>query len=153
MNGFETAAWLQEHHPDVPFVALTMNDDDESIIKMLRLGAKGYLLKDIDSDELVVALDEVMKKGFYYTDLVTSKLLHNLSEPKKSVEKAYDIKEKELEFIRLICTEMTYREIADTMYVSPKTVDGYRDALFQKLDVKNRIGLVMFAIKHGLVEL
>lgn len=151
MNGFETGAWLQEHYPEVPFVALTMNDDDESIIKMLRLGAKGYLIKDIDSDELLVALDEVFKKGFYYTDLVTSKLLHNLGE-KKSAAKELDLKEKELEFIKLVCTEMTYREIAEAMYVSPKTVDGYRDALFQKLDVKNRIGLVMFAIKNGWVE-
>lgn len=151
MNGFETGAWLQEYYPEVPFVALTMNDDDESIIKMLRLGAKGYLIKDIDSDELLVALDEVFKKGFYYTDLVTSKLLHNLGE-KKPVAKELDLKEKEMEFIKLVCTEMTYREIAEAMYVSPKTVDGYRDALFQKLDVKNRIGLVMFAIKNGWVE-
>ncbi|HTN18168.1 MAG TPA: response regulator transcription factor [Chitinophagaceae bacterium] len=151
MNGFETAAWLQEEHPELPFVALTMNDDDESIIKMLRLGAKGYLIKDIDSDELLVALDEVIKKGFYYTDLVTSKLLLNLGDKRSSV-KSIEMKEKELEFIRLVCTEMTYKEIAEAMYVSPKTIDGYRDALFQKLDVKNRIGLVMFAIKQGWVE-
>src|SRR5215217_6949979 len=78
MNGFETAEWLQQHHPQVCFLALTMNDDEESIIKMLRLGAKGYLIKDIDSDELLVALDEVIRKGFYYTDLVTSKLVTNL---------------------------------------------------------------------------
>ncbi|MBL7712901.1 MAG: response regulator transcription factor [Chitinophagaceae bacterium] len=151
MNGFETAAWLQEQHPELPFVALTMNDDDESIIKMLRLGAKGYLIKDIDSDELLIALDEVIKKGFYYTDLVTSKLLLNLGD-KRSAVKPIEMKEKELEFIRLVCTEMTYKEIAEAMYVSPKTIDGYRDALFQKLDVKNRIGLVMFAIKQGWVE-
>lgn len=151
MNGFETATWLQENHPEVPFLALTMNDDDESIIRMLKLGAKGYLIKDIDSDELLIAMDEVLKKGFYYTDLVTSKLLLNLGD-KKTVAKTLDLKEKEMEFIRLVCTEKTYREIAETMFVSPKTVDGYRDALFQKLDVKNRIGLVMFAIKNGWVE-
>lgn len=150
MNGFETAAWLQEQHPDVPFVALTMNDDDESIIKMLRLGAKGYLIKDIDSDELLVALDEVIKKGFYYTDLVTKKLLHTL---KPEAKKEETLKDNELEFIRLVCTEKTYREIADEMCLSPKTIDGYRDALFQKLDVKNRIGLVMYAIKNGLIQL
>jgi DNA-binding NarL/FixJ family response regulator len=153
MNGFETASWLQENLPDVPFVALSMNDDDESIIKMLRLGAKGYLIKDIDSDELLIALDEVLKKGFYYTDLVTSKLLHNLNTEAPTKSKIPQLKEKELEFIRLACTEMTYREIAETMFVSPKTVDGYRDDLFQKLDVKNRIGLAMYAIKQGWVEI
>lgn len=154
MNGFETAAWLHENFPEVPFIALTMNDDDESIIKMLRLGAKGYLIKDIDSDELLVALDEVIKKGFYYTDLVTSKLLYNLSadsKPNDNTNLSY--KEKELEFIRLACTEMTYREIAEEMCLSPKTIDGYREDLFQKLNVKNRIGLVMYAIKNGLVQL
>ena len=151
MNGFETALWLHENNPDVPFVALTMNDDDESIIKMLRLGAKGYLIKDIDSDELMMALEEVIKKGFYYTDMVTSKLLLNLGEKKSAVPKP-ELKGREVEFIKLVCTEKTYREIADAMFLSPKTIDGYRDALFQKLDVKNRIGLVMFAIKNGWVE-
>lgn len=153
MNGFETAAWLQENLPEVPFVALSMNDDDESIIKMLKLGAKGYLIKDIDSDELLIALDEILKKGFYYTDLVTSKLLHNLSSDASPKGKVPQLKDKEMEFIKLACTEMTYKEIAETMFVSPKTVDGYRDDLFQKLNIKNRIGLAMYAIKQGWVEI
>lgn len=153
MNGFETAAWLQENLPEVPFVALSMNDDDESIIKMLKLGAKGYLIKDIDSDELLIALDEILKKGFYYTDLVTSKLLHNLSRDASPKGKVPQLKDKEMEFIKLACTEMTYKEIAETMFVSPKTVDGYRDDLFQKLNIKNRIGLAMYAIKQGWVEI
>jgi DNA-binding NarL/FixJ family response regulator len=154
MNGFETAKWLHENFPEVPFIALTMNDDDESIIKMLRLGAKGYLIKDIDSDELLVALDEVIKKGFYYTDLVTSKLLHNLSaDPNANEKPTLNYKEREIEFLRLACTEKTYREIADEMCLSPKTIDGYREDLFAKVNVKNRIGLVMYAIKNGLVDL
>jgi DNA-binding NarL/FixJ family response regulator len=152
MNGFETATWLHENFPEVPFIALTMNDDDDSIIKMLRLGAKGYLIKDIDSDELLIALEEVIKKGFYYTDLVTSKLLYNLSDNKPQIEKT-GLKEKEVEFIKLACTEMTYREIAEAMFLSPKTIDGYRDELFQKLGLKNRIGLVMFAVKNRIIEL
>jgi DNA-binding NarL/FixJ family response regulator len=157
MNGFETAAWLQKNHPEVAFVALTMNDDEESIIKMLRLGAKGYLIKDIDSDELLTALDEVIRKGYYYTDLVASKLITNLTQTDKpKTDTALPIngmKQTEMEFLRLACTEMTYREIADVMCISPKTVDGYRDNLFNKLDVKNRIGLVMYAIKHKLVNI
>lgn len=153
MNGFETAEWLQQNHPDVCFLALTMNDDEESIIKMLRLGAKGYLIKDIDSDELLVALDEVIKKGFYYTDLVTSKLVTNLNNEDKAKTSQLALKEKEIEFLKLACTEMTYREIADAMFLSPKTVDGYRDALFQKLNIKNRIGLVLYAIKHKLITI
>lgn len=153
MNGFETAEWLQQNHPEVCFLALTMNDDEESIIRMLRLGAKGYLIKDIDSDELLVALDEVIKKGFYYTDLVTSKLVTNLYNEDKAKTGHMQLKDKEIEFIKLACTEMTYREIADAMFLSPKTVDGYRDGLFQKLNIKNRIGLVLYAIKHKLISL
>jgi DNA-binding NarL/FixJ family response regulator len=153
MNGFETAEWLQLNHPEISFMALTMNDEDESIIRMLRCGAKGYLLKDIDSDELLAALDEMTKKGFYYTDLVTSKLLTNLSDRSKPKEPVVELKEKEIEFMKLVCTEMTYKEIADAMCLSPKTVDGYRDGLFQKLNIKNRIGLVLYAVRNNFVDL
>jgi len=153
MNGFETAEWLQANHPDIAFMALTMNDEDESIIRMLRCGAKGYLLKDIDSDELLIALDEMTKKGFYYTDLVTSKLLTNLSDRSRPKEPVIELKEKEIEFMKLVCTEMTYKEIADAMCLSPKTVDGYRDGLFQKLNIKNRIGLVLYAVRNNFVDL
>lgn len=153
MNGFETAAWLQQQHPEVSFVALTMNDDEESIIKMLRLGARGYLLKDIGSDELLVALNEVLRKGYYYNELVTSRLVSNLNNDGREKAAQNLFKDKELEFLRLACTEMTYKEIADAMCLSPKTIDGYRDAIFQKLNVKNRTGLVIYAIKHKLIDI
>lgn len=152
MNGFETAAWLKQNHPDVLFIALTMNDDDESIIRMLRSGAKGYLIKDTDTDGLMVALNEVVKNGFYYNDVVTPRLLISLMKDEKGNSEKHSLKEREIEFIKLACTDMTYKEIADTMILSPKTIDGYREAVFQKLDVKNRIGLVMYAIKHKLIK-
>jgi DNA-binding NarL/FixJ family response regulator len=152
MDGFETAEWLHEYHPEQQFIALTMNDDEESIIRMLRLGARGYLSKDTDSDELLMALNQVVRKGFYYNELVTSRLVSNLHEDKDKVAQSL-FKDRELEFIRLACTEMTYKEIADTMFLSPKTIDGYRDAIFQKLNVRNRIGLAIYAIRHKLVDI
>ncbi|MBD0288749.1 MAG: helix-turn-helix transcriptional regulator, partial [Flavisolibacter sp.] len=63
------------------------------------------------------------------------------------------LNEKEIQFLKLCCTEMTYKEIADVMHVSPRTVDDYRDKLFEKLNVKNRVGLVLFAIKNGIVKM
>jgi DNA-binding NarL/FixJ family response regulator len=151
MNGFETAQWLQQNHPEQLFLALTMNDDDESIIKMLRAGARGYLIKDTDTDGLLAALNEVIRKGFYYNDVVTPRLLMNFTQGNKA--DALHLKEKEIEFIRLACTDMTYKEIADAMILSPKTIDGYREDVFQKLSVKNRIGLVIYAIKHKLIDI
>ncbi|MBN8675961.1 MAG: response regulator transcription factor [Chitinophagales bacterium] len=154
-DGFETALWLKQNHPDIKVLALSMYDNEPSIIKMLRNGAKGYLLKDTAPKEFKTALDAVMSKGFYYSEMVTGKLIHavnNMDEPQQQKNPFSKLNEKETEFLKLACTEMTYKEIADKMFLSPRTIDGYRDALFEKLDVKTRVGLVMYAIKTGLVQ-
>lgn len=154
-DGFETALWLKQNHPDIKVLALSMYDNEPSIIKMLRNGAKGYLLKDTAPKEFKTALDAVMSKGFYYSEMVTGKLIHavnNMDEPQQQKNSFSKLNEKETEFLKLACTEMTYKEIADKMFLSPRTIDGYRDALFEKLNVKTRVGLVMYAIKTGLVQ-
>lgn len=154
-DGFETALWLKQNHPDIKVLALSMYDNEPSIIKMLRNGAKGYLLKDTAPKEFKAALDAVMSKGFYYSEMVTGKLIHavnNMDEPQQQKNSFSKLNEKETEFLKFACTEMTYKEIADKMFLSPRTIDGYRDALFEKLNVKTRVGLVMYAIKTGLVQ-
>lgn len=154
-DGFETALWLKQNHPDIKVLALSMYDNEPSIIKMLRNGAKGYLLKDTAPKEFKTALDAVMSKGFYYSEMVTGKLIHavnNMDEPQQQKNPFSRLNEKETEFLKLACTEMTYKEIADKMFLSPRTIDGYRDALFEKLNVKTRVGLVMYAIRTGLVQ-
>jgi len=154
-DGFETALWLKQNYPDIKVLALSMYDNEPSIIKMLRNGAKGYLLKDTAPKEFKTALDAVMSKGFYYSEMVTGKLIHavnNMDEPQQQKNSFSKLNEKETEFLKLACTEMTYKEIADKMFLSPRTIDGYRDALFEKLNVKTRVGLVMYAIKTGLVQ-
>jgi len=150
MNGVETMAWIKEHYPDLKTIALSMDDSEETIIKMLRLGAKGYLLKDIHPDIFKKALSDVIEKGFYYSDRITNTLLDTLDKREHSDE--IPLKDRELEFLKFACTEMTYKEIAGEMYLSPKTIDGYRETLFEKLDVRSRIGLVLFAIKHKIIE-
>ena len=149
-NGIETTEWLTEHHPDIKVIALTMEDDEKVLIRMLKAGAKGYLLKDMQPSILFQAIDTVFEKGSFYTDFVAQKLLKVQTEDVKNASLLSDLKEREKEFIKLACSELTYKEIADKMCLSPKTIDGYRDSVFVKLEIKNRVGLVLFALKHNL---
>ena len=128
-----------------------MDDDEETIIKMLSFGAKGYLLKDIHPEELEHALYQVIEKGFYYTDAVNDSLIKSLN--LADDDKCIKLNDREITFLNLACTEKTYKEIADTIFISPKTVDGYRDSLFKKFVVSNRIGLVLYALKNDLVKI
>jgi two-component system, NarL family, invasion response regulator UvrY len=151
MDGYQTTQWLKKQYPDIKVIALSMYDDDNAIIRMLRCGAKGYILKDSDPSEVKSALHSVQQKGYYHSELVTSKLIHSLNqldEPEKSFNNLPDLNDREMEFLKFVCTELTYKEIAEQMNLSPRTIDGYRDSLFEKLNVKSRVGLAVFAIKN-----
>ena len=155
MDGYETAVWLKKFHPDIKVLALSMYDNENAIIRMFKAGAKGYILKDCDPNELKCALDSVMRKGFYYSEMVTGRLIHTISkldEEESDITQLVHLNEREIEFLKLACTEMTYKEIADRMFLSPRTIDGYRDSLFEKLGCKTRVGLVMYAIRNGIVQ-
>jgi two-component system, NarL family, invasion response regulator UvrY len=156
MDGYETACWLRRNFPEIRVLALSMYDTDNAIVRMLKNGAKGYILKDTDAGVLKLALDSVLHKGYYYTDLVTGKLIHtisNLDDPELRLRRVLTLNDRELEFMKLVCTEWTYKEIADRMYLSPRTIDGYRDALFEKLNVRTRVGLAMYAVRSGIVKI
>ena len=155
MDGFETAQWIKANHPEIKILALSMYDNETSIIRMLKCGAKGYILKDSEPAELKAAIHALMDKGFYYSDLVSGKLMHainNLDDDSDGLKSLVPLNDRETEFLKLACSELTYKEIADKMFVSPRTIDGYRDALFEKLNIKTRVGLVMYAIKNGIVN-
>ncbi|MDN3725043.1 response regulator transcription factor [Aequorivita sp. SDUM287046] len=145
LNGIETTERLHKQFPQVNVLALSIEEDEYTILKMLRAGAKGYLMKDTKKGILEKALLEVMQKGHYFSNSI-SKLIIDSAEKKIDTE----IKDKELEFIKLACTEMSYKEIADAMCCSYKTIEGYRDSLYRKLGLKNRIGLILFAIQHNI---
>lgn len=151
MNGIEAANWLKEKKPKVKVLALSMECNEETILAMLRAGAKGYLLKDIHPSILKHAINEVHANGFYYTENVTTTLLHAHQNSYKKPE--IHLKDRELEFLKLTCSELTYKQIAEKMFLSPKTVDNYREALFEKVEAKTRIGLVLYAIKEKIVIL
>ena len=155
MDGFETTKWLKVHYPEVHVLALSMYDNENSIIRMLKCGAKGYILKDSEPAELKSAIEALMTKGYYYSDRVSGKLIHainKIEDEGHDVHTVNNLNERETDFLKYACTELTYKEIADKMFVSPRTIDGYRDVLFEKLHVKTRVGLVMFAIKNGIVQ-
>jgi two-component system invasion response regulator UvrY len=155
MDGFETTLWLKENHPDVKVLALSMYDSEISIIRMLKNGARGYILKETEPREFRSALDAVLTKGFYYSEMITGKLLHavnRIDDSHNTIKPLISLNDRELEFLKLTCTELTYKEIADKMYLSPRTIDGYRDTLFEKLNAKTRVGLVLYAIRHGIVQ-
>jgi DNA-binding NarL/FixJ family response regulator len=147
MNGFETMKNIRIKYPEIKVLVLSMNDDEETIIRMIKLGACGYVSKLADEDELALALDTIVNKGYYYNDAVTNYLANSIDTETK-IFKTEKITDREKEFLTLVCNEMTYKEIADKMLLSHKTIDGYRDALFQKLQIKTRVGLVIYAIKN-----
>jgi DNA-binding NarL/FixJ family response regulator len=149
MDGFETAKWLKENHPQVLIMALSMQDDEQSLIKMIKNGANGYLLKNVHPAELEKALDALVKNGNYFPDWATSKVFMSLSNEAKPVVNNVHITEREKEFLQYSVTEMSYKEIAEKMFCSPRTVESYRDALFEKLDLKTRVGLAVYAMKNG----
>jgi two-component system invasion response regulator UvrY len=157
MNGYETALWITTHYPQIKILALSMLDDERSIIKMLRNGAKGYILKDAELTELKKALDSIVSKGIYINELLYNNIIHtmntDLAQEENEQQKLMDLTEREKEFLRWLCTDKSYKEIAASMFLSPRTIDGYRDILFEKLKVASRVGLVIFAIRNEIVKL
>ncbi|MCX6316615.1 MAG: response regulator transcription factor [Bacteroidetes bacterium] len=162
MNGYMAASWLRERYPDIKILVVSMIEKEETIFRMMKLGIKGYLSKEMEPDDLHEAIQTIMKGNFYYTDIITNKLLHSINNLNNIEVNGHDkhdvniyweqLNKGQKEFVRHACTDLTYDEIAQKMFVSPKTIDGYRDAVFGRFNVKNRVGLVLFAIKNGLVS-
>ncbi|TVZ53020.1 response regulator transcription factor [Dokdonia sp. Hel_I_53] len=147
MDGIETTAYLRENFPEMLVLALSVEEDDHTILKMIRAGAKGYLLKDTEKSVLENALNEIATNGYYHSNTVSQLLVKSLDGHNIDA-----LRDREIEFIKHACTEMTYNEIAEVMFLSPKTVQGYRDSVFAKLHLKNRTGLVIYALKNGLFK-
>ncbi|MGL5946943.1 MAG: response regulator transcription factor, partial [Sediminibacterium sp.] len=132
-------------------------DDERSVIRMLQFGARGFITKGSDPNELKIALDTLSKKDMYFNQLLYQNLVGNirnqLAEPLDDSIILMGLKEKEKDFLRRTCSDKSLKEIAADMYLSPRTIDDYRDNLFEKLQVTSRTGLVLFAIRVGLVKL
>ncbi|HTE32964.1 MAG TPA: response regulator transcription factor [Chryseolinea sp.] len=153
MNGFETAEWLSKKHPDIHILMLTMYDSELTLIRLLQTGVKGFLKKDIHPSELKLAIQTVMQSGFYYSNYTTGRLvnmLRNSVDGHARLQRSM-LTDQEIRFLNLVCSDLTYKEIAQKMGLNPRSIDTLRDQLFLKLDVRSRVGLAMIAIRHGVV--
>ena len=153
MDGFATAAWLKEQHPEVLIMALSVQDDDESLIKMIKAGARGYLHKNVHPEQLHKALEALIAKGMYYPEWATSRVFARIAGTDHNNHLDMSLTDREKEFLHFACTELTYKDIGEKMFCSARTVESYRDALFEKLHVKTRVALALFAVKSGIVKL
>lgn len=144
MDGYDTTCWLKDNYPAIRVLALSMFEDDKAVIKMIKCGACGYVLKESKPRELLEAIKAIHTKGVYINEMVSGKLIRSVADKENTPE----LTKKELEFLKFCCSELTYKEIADKMFVSPRTVDNYREALFLKLNLKSRTGLVLYAIQN-----
>lgn len=154
MNGYDTVKELKSCFPNIRALALSMYDDERNIIQMIRCGANGYILKDSEPAVLVNAIKTVHREGFCDFGAITSDIKHSLDNAERITGgTAISVSDRELQFIKYACTEMTYKEIAEAMDVAGRTVDGYRDKLFIKLGVKSRVGLVIYALRKGIIDI
>lgn len=153
MDGIEATQRLKETMPAVKVIALSVFDDDMNVLRMLRAGARGYLLKNARIMDVLKAINDVVTTGYHFSDLVNHHLILNLnSKEKDDSDPNILLNPRELEFIKLCCTELTYKEIADRMHVSPRTAEGYGKSLCEKLGLKSRVGLVLYAFKNHLYQ-
>jgi DNA-binding NarL/FixJ family response regulator len=156
MDGYASTEWLHNNYPEVRVLALSTMDAETSIIKMIKSGAKGYILKDADTEELQLGFDEVMNRGYFYNETITRKVMQSITQlvdGKNKTGTFIHLTDRETEFLKLSATELSYKEMAEKMFVSVRTVEGYRDALCEKLELKTRVGLAMYAVKNGLAVL
>lgn len=154
MDGKETTKWLKENNISYPVLILTLDTSEKTIIDLFKLGVRGYLPKSCTADVLKKAIEDVIDTGYYHNELLTQALTKEDSKPKAQDTNIQTLlTDREREFLQLVCDEheYTYEQIADLMKVHRRTVDGYREAIFSKFNIKSKTGLVLFAIKYGVI--
>ncbi|HVY76123.1 MAG TPA: response regulator transcription factor [Puia sp.] len=154
MDGHDTVDWLAAHHPKIRILILTLYDS-ETLVHLIKKGVRGFLKKDVTPRELKYALQCIMANGNYCSHTITGRLFNLMKSQhaKNSIWGSVSLTENEIIFLKHVTTEMTYKEIAMKMKISPRTIDNYRDSLFLKLNVKSRVGLALYAIRSGIVTM
>ncbi|MDA9555701.1 response regulator transcription factor, partial [Pelobium sp.] len=148
-NGFEVVEFLKENYPDVKIIILSMFSDENTVMRMIKLGVEGYVLKDANQQDFIDALTTVSNNEIYYSKSINKVIQKSfLKKPTITIK----LNDKEIQFLKLLSQQLSNKEIADKMSLSVRTIDGYRDQLFEKLEVKSRVGLVLYAIKNKIVE-
>jgi DNA-binding NarL/FixJ family response regulator len=153
MDGFETARWMEQRYPNVKILALSMHNDDDTIMKMLIAGVNGYILKNADPSELRAALKALETGDSYFSSRVNGVLLAHLQGHHGKPKEEIKLSEREMEFLRLACTELPYKSFTPFLGVTVRVVESIRADLFKKLKISSRVGLVIYAIKHGIYKI
>ena len=156
MDGYETSAWIKLNLLETKVLVLSMLENDGAIIRMLKNGARGYILKDSNPKDFLRALNTIRDNGYFINELVSNRMIHYINKSNSadiSISPIHQLSINELSFLQHVCTDKTYKEIAEEMNLSPRTIDTYRDNLFKKLLIKTRTGLAIFAIRNKLIEI
>ena len=155
MDGMEATKAVRKLYPAIKVLVVSMYEDDKFIIHLMENGANGYLLKNTESDEIIKSIYAVHENGYYFNDVVNKALLKKLvlkNNLKPSFNQNVELTEREMEVLKLICEEKTAAEIAKEIFLSPRSVEGIRQRLIEKIGVRNTAGLVMFAVKNNMVD-
>lgn len=152
LSGRETLIEIRKEYPNIKVLVLTMHNNEAFIVQMMELGANGYLIKNTDPKEVTQAIYKVIESEFYFSDIVSMAMLQGISNPQAVTNqlKGSGLTEREIDVLRLICKEYTTIEIGEALFLSPKTIEGYRKLLMDKTGARNMAGLVLFAVRHGL---
>ena len=157
MDGDEAMESLNDAGSKIPVLILTLSDDDQRMLKLFRMGVRGYLKKNCTAATMLEALNEIFKRGYYHNEFLVYSLRNDTAPKEKSESELImeQLTEREREFLKLVCheEEYTYDQIAGEMGVHHRTVDGYREAIFDKFSIKSKTGLVLFVLKHRLMDL
>jgi DNA-binding NarL/FixJ family response regulator len=155
MDGITAAKLLLQRYPALKIIALSMFEEEDLIVEMLEAGARGYLLKNADKREILEAILAVDEGNIYYCKHTTANLASLIVKSKFEAQKkapATLFTDRERDIIRLICRQHTAQEIGDLLFLSKRTVEGYRTRILEKMDVKNTAGVVIFALKHNIIK-
>jgi DNA-binding NarL/FixJ family response regulator len=155
MDGIQTTTYVHEHFKHIKILALSMFNEDKYIVDMMKAGASGYLLKNAEPEEIIEAISTVYNKGFYFNEHLSITLIKQLvvnDHADNTLHNKADLNEREVEVLKLVCQEYSNQEIADKIFLSVRTVEGYRARLFEKTCSKNLVGLVIYAIKREIIS-
>ncbi|MBS1635435.1 MAG: response regulator transcription factor [Bacteroidetes bacterium] len=154
MDGNETIQVLQKQYPDIKIIVISGYDTEELMIHLMERGVNAFLQKDRHANELIDAIHVVMNNNYYFNNRISMVMLRRLVNMKKhsAVSDPISLTEREIEVAKLVCQELSNKEIAEKLFLSPRTIDSYREKLMQKIGARNTAGIVLYAIKHNLLD-
>ncbi|MFV8367734.1 response regulator [Flavobacterium sp. XS1P27] len=155
INGVEATKIIRKEFPEIKIIALTSYDSKSFVANMIDVGAVSYLIKNATPQELLTTINEVASKGFYYTDYVMKIIQADVLTNKKTKSNFGNnfLSPREIEVLKLICTQKSTVEIAEQLFISPRTVEGHRNNLLLKTESRNIAGLVVYAVQNELMML